>query len=383
MTVSKTKHGWRAEVFHGGKRIANKSGFGRRSEAVAWHDAEKRAAKEGPAPKAMFEELLTYFRAWHMTKVRPGTRRRYEVDIVYRIEPHFRGWPLADITPKALERFAQGCMTTLSPKSVNNCLHTLRAMLNKAVKWKLIKESPYGLESLAIPEQPYVWWDEEDQIHRFLEAAKASRYYALYFLAIETGLRYGELAGLSPADFDLERGVIHVHRQWNEREHCYSSTKHGRERWVDYNPEGELGKVIGALVAERLGEGRLFVTATGAPITKSGVAHKFFRAVIRRAGLPVVPFHSLRHSMASWYMRSHDDVWALKEILGHSDIRTTQRYAHQSKRARRKPLDLASITQNSRNAFEERGRTMENERGKEWRDGRDSNPRASKIATAG
>jgi integrase len=376
MTVFRVKDKWRAEVFVHGKRVASRADFTRKTAAQDWHDVTKRAHKDGP-PKseATFEELLTHFRGWHLPKVRPGTKRRYEVDLKERIVPFFSHRRLADITPRLLEEFAKECQSKLSPKSVNNCLHTLRLMLNKAEKWKLIAESPYGLESLAVTEKPYVWWSKEDDIQKFLAAAKASRYFPAYLLALETGLRYGEIAGLSPRDIDFEQATIHVHRQWNEREGCYGPTKHGRERWVDFGPESDLGRALRDLVP-RATKDRLFTTATGAPITKSNVAHKLFRASIRRAGVPLIPFHGLRHTFASWYMIRHDNVWDLMAILGHSNIKTTMRYAHQSQRARRKPLDLASITQKSLTGNQERKVTVENLGGKRWRDGRDSNPRA-------
>jgi integrase len=376
MNVFRDRDKWRAQVFVDGKRVATQGGFERKSEAKAWHDATLRARKEGPPQsEATFEELLTHFRGWHLPKVRPGTKRRYEVDLKERIVPFFSHRRLADITPRLLEEFAKECQSKLSPKSVNNCLHTLRLMLNKAEKWKLIAESPYGLESLTVTTKPYVWWSKEDDIQKFLAAAKASRYFPVYLLALETGLRYGEIVGLSTRDVDLEQGTIHVHRQWNEREGCYGPTKHGKARFVDFTVGGELGLMLGAQVRAARGE-RLFVTATGAPVTKSNVAHKLFRASIRRAGVPLIPFHGLRHTFASWYMIRHDNVWDLMAILGHSNIKTTMRYAHQSQRARRKPLDLASITRESHTRLEERNVTSEEEGGKRWRDGRDSNPRA-------
>ncbi len=382
MSVFRSGDKWRAEVFLKGKRVASRAGFDLKREADSWHEMTKAALKNGkPQSAATFEELLEHFRKWHLPKVRPGTKRRYEVDLKERIEPFFRFMRLAEITPAMIEEFGSQCQKTLKPKSVNNCTHTLRLMLNKAVKLRMLEESPYSLDSLSIPEVAYPWWDDAQDIAKFLEAARASRYYPVYLLALETGMRYGEIAGLSPADIDLERGTIHVHRQWNEREGCYAPTKHGKERWVDVSPAGELAMVLALLVRSSRGD-RLFTTATGAPITKSGVAHKYFKACIRRAGVPEICFHGLRHTFASWYLKTHDNVSDLQAILGHSNITTTMRYAHQSARARRKPLDLASITHGSLTRDSERRVTGGDDREKRWRDGRDSNPHAPKNATA-
>lgn len=383
MTVSKCRDKWRAEVFVGGRRVASKAGFARKRDADDWHNVTKAALRDQPnvTKATTFDELLTHFRAWHLRKVRPGTKRRYEVDLKERIEPFFRHMALRAITPAMIEQFATDCQRTLKPKSVNNCLHTLRLILNKAVKWRLLGESPYAIDSLAIPEAPYQWWEEEDQIRRFLEAAKESRYYAVYLTALETGLRYGELAGLKCGDVEIGRGVLRVERQWLERDASFGPPKHGKGRRVDFNPGGELAQALHAACAGHASDERLFRTATGKPVTKSGVAHKYFKACIRRAGVPEISFHGLRHTFASWYMRRHDNVWDLMAILGHSSIKTTMRYAHQSKGARRKPLDLASITHISRTDEGENYGTSGEPCRNEWRDGRDLNPRIPEKTT--
>lgn len=380
MTIFRARDKWRAVVYVDGERVASRSDFLRRADAKDWHDAKAREFRDQGVPSAStFEDLLTHFKNWHLPSVRGGTKTRYLVDIDQRIEPFFRYRRLEDITPKMIEQFKSECAAKISPKSVNNCLHTLRLMLNKGVRWKMLRENPYAVESLEIPEKPYPWWDKEEDIQAFLKAARESRYYAVYLTALETGLRYGELIGLNWGDIDLRCGTIHVHRQWLERESDYGPPKHGRERWVDFNPAGGLGDELRRAAHGSKDSDPVFTTATGALPTKGGVAHKYFKAAIRRAGVPEICFHGLRHTFASWYMIRHDNVWDLSAILGHSSIKTTMRYAHHSKRARRKPLDLASITHKSLTGTDLKEVTSENHSGKRWRDGRDLNPHTPKM----
>ena len=376
MAVFKRGSTWKAEVFRDGRRVASKSGFARQKEAREWHDQQRLSDSDTARPKDhVFEELMQHFKTWHLPSVRHGTKVRYLVDIDQRIEPFFRFMKLERIDAQMIEAFKAECSKNLSPKSVNNCLHTLRLMLNKGVKWKMLKENPYAVESLEIPEKPYPWWDKEEDIQAFLEAAKESRYYPVYLTALETGLRYGELVGLCIRDIDVEGGVIHVHRQFLEREGTYGPPKHGKERWVDFSVGGRLAETLRALIGHRSPDSPLFVTGTGAIPTKGGLADKYFKACIRRAKVPEICFHGLRHTFASWYMLKHDNVWDLSAILGHSSIKTTMRYAHHSKRARRKPLDMASfITPDSRLETTSNQVTGENCLEKEWRDGRDLNP---------
>jgi integrase len=380
VSVFKGGDSWRAQVYVRGRVVADEAGFKTRRDAKDWHDEKKRLHRSGgQVREATFDELLTHFKKWHLPSIRPGTKRRYMVDIDQRIEPEFRYLKLDAITPGMIEEVKAKWAKELSPKSVNNCLHTLRLLLNRAVRWKMLRESPYGVESLEVPKGSYPWWEKQEDIQSFLRAAEKSRYYTFYLTALETGLRYGELVGLDVGDVDLQVGTIHVHRQYLEREGRYGPPKHGKERWVDFNPEGRLGESLRAIARHRTSDQPLFVTRTGGLLRKSGAAHKYFKAIIKKAGVPVICFHGLRHTFASWYMIRHDNVWDLAAILGHSNIKTTMRYAHHSQRARRKPLDLASITQNSHRFKEEADVTLEDYRDKRWRDGRDSNPKPPKL----
>ncbi len=349
MAVFKFRNKWRAVVYLNGKPVASKSGFEKKTGpggAQAWHDERLQSYRGGESvavdAPATFAELLEKFEKRHLTNCRPGTATRYKVDIDQRIAPFFRYLILDRLAPGLLEDFKSKCIKDgLKPKSVNNCLHTLRLILNKGVKWGMIKESPYSLDSLQIPRKAYEWWDKREHVKAFLAAASKTRYYAVYLLAIETGMRYGEIVGLSKDDIDFGAGTIHVHRQWLERQGCYGPTKGNEERWVPFDPESELAKILWKTVKDSRHKEAVFTTATGNRPGKSGLAEKYFKAVQRKAGVPVICFHALRHTYASWFMRTFDNVWELKALLGHTDIKTTMRYVHHSVRDRKASLNLS------------------------------------------
>lgn len=383
MTVFRFRDKWRAQVLVAGRCVASKSGFTRRSDAKEWHDETLREVRIGGVTErstATMEELVLQFKKWHLPHVAASTRTRYLVDIDQRILPAFGDVRLEAITPNAIERFKAG-MTDLEPKSVNNCLHTLRLILNRGVKWRMVRKSPYEVESLKVPKKPYEWWSDRDDIARFLSAAQASRYYAVYLTALETGMRYAELVGLPPRSIDFVNGQIHVHRQWDERNHEYQPPKHRLERWVPFDPKGHLAEVLRATVAEGRNAEAVFTTKTGALPTKGGLADKYFKAAQRRAGVPTICFHALRHTFASWYMIQHDRVWDLMALLGHSNVKTTMRYAHHSQTQRRQPLNLAAAAHNPHTVESRGDLTMREPLEKKWRDGRDLNPTAPENVT--
>jgi integrase len=144
--------------------------------------------------------------------------------------------------------------------------------------------------------QGRVRWLEPHEEVRLLDACRASRTKhpaAIVTVALETGLRRGELLGLAWDRVDLSRGVIRL-----------ETTKSGRRREVPMRqavyPEPHQGRVW--------------------PYRSIRNA---FEAAVETAGLDNFRFHDTRHHFASWFMTRGGSLPALKEVLGHSDIKTT------------------------------------------------------------
>ena len=281
MAVWKQKNKWRAEVYVEGRRIATRGGFDRKKDAQNWHDEITVQYRVDPTkfdkqkdPKA-FEDLLEMFKKLHLPTVRPLTQQRYLIDIEQRIAPFFAHMKLGKISTPLIESFKVELMGELKPKSVNNCLFTLKLMLNKAVEWRLIKESSYLIKALKLDHSKRLeWWDDKDHIRRFLEEAKRrSRYYPAFLLALDTGMRLGEIVGLSKKDIDFDRGRIHVWRQWSDKLQKYGPPKHGIDRWIDINPQGHLAAELKAAVKKSSHSEALFLTRTGQRGSKKDLTH--------------------------------------------------------------------------------------------------------------
>lgn len=351
MAVWKYKDKWRSQVWIHNKLVAQKSGFDKKKDAQRWHDETCCHFRVDPSQfekeeENTFLELLEKFRQLHLPTVRPATQARYEIDIRDRIEPYFRFMKLKKIDNMMIEGFKAKLMGKIKPKSINNCLLTLRLILSKGVKWKMLAKNPYEIDPLKIDTcRDLYWWDDKNYIALFLnEARKCSRYFPAYVLALETGMRLGEIIGLSKKDVDFNGGRIRVWRQWSDKFKGYGPTKGGKERWIDFDPNGYLAAVLSKAIKDSPHVEAIFTTSTGRRVLNRKLASAHFKPLIRRVGIPEISFHGLRHTFASWYMVEIDDIWSLKNILGHTDIKTTQRYAHHSVRHKRKPLNLTSFS---------------------------------------
>jgi integrase len=147
----------------------------------------------------------------------------------------------------------------------------------------------------------------EEEITRLLDAAAKSRNKELrqaVILALNTGLRLGELLGLTWERVDLSLGVIRL-----------ELTKNGRRREIPMN-DATYGAFVG------LGpkaSGRVF---------KTRYIKTAYNNAVEAVQLDDVTFHTLRHTFASWAVMRGVTLKELQELLGHSSLAMTMRYAH-------------------------------------------------------
>jgi integrase len=173
-----------------------------------------------------------------------------------------------------------------------------------------------------------------EQARAFLQAAKSDRLEALYLLAVHTGLRQGELLGLKWEDVDLDQGRLQVRRILSAAKSgpTFTTPKNNKGRSVRLTPQAvqALRDHRKRQIEERLKhaghwrETRLVFTSTvGTPLNRHNVFRRSFKPLLRRAGVPDIPFHALRHSFASLMLRSREHPKVVQEMLGHSRINTT------------------------------------------------------------
>ena len=150
-------------------------------------------------------------------------------------------------------------------------------------------------------------WLTQEEITRLLEATGKSRnkeLRAAVIVALNTGLRLGELIGLTWERADLSRGVIRL-----------ELTKSGRRREVPMNAASYRALVgLGPK-----GSGRVF---------KTRYIKTAYNNAVEAAQLDDVTFHTLRHTFASWAIMRGVTLKELQEVLGHSSLAMTMRYAH-------------------------------------------------------
>jgi integrase len=212
----------------------------------------------------------------------------------------------------------------------------LRRCLKKAVEMRFLADNPASripLPKLSPREiQPLT----EEEVGQFLRVALKHRLAALWLLALDSGLRIGEIIALEWADVDLEQGLVTV-RHSAQRNNDGSvrikepKTKASRRR-VRITPQTVAGLKDWRKKVDRR-EHRVFPGRR-----KGGVGGKYlqhrglertFAKLLQKAGLRQVRFHDLRHTMATLALHKSKNIKAVSGRLGHGSVRITlQVYAH-------------------------------------------------------
>lgn len=216
---------------------------------------------------------------------------------------------------------------------------------------------------------PEVW--TEDEFHAVLDAAKrmGPRQAAFYRMALETGMRKGELCGLSWQDVALHDGcgevivrkqLIRAGRKWRS-----GTPKSGRERAIAISDElvSDLRnwRIIQAALNRGLSKERqtdfVFTGTNGGPLPMNNIGQREFADLIEEAMVSKISFHGMRHTSASLLLSKGAAIKLVSERLGHASVGTTMEiYCHSDRKAHREIANLfqREATSKGRNDASER-----------------------------
>lgn len=222
----------------------------------------------------------------------------------------FKRKRIDEITAWDIERFKSSRAEQVTKSTVNRNLAVLKRLFNLAVDWGLLDKNPLKKVSMYRIEERVMRVLSHEEEQKLLEAA-APHFRALILVAINTGMRRGELLDLHWEQVDLLTGTITVGHSKSGRVRHLPLNKTARRALANI-PEPHNGHVF---------------RYRGSPIKDTKTA--FLRAV-KRAKIPACRFHDLRHTAATRLVLAGVDLATVKELLGHASISTTMRYAHPS-----------------------------------------------------
>jgi len=338
--------GWRSEKGDGyiaevsyrdpqtGQRVREWKSFNRLDLAQEWRRVQKtdavrdqirgRKKKAEPILFKIFAE--EYLKAWGPEK-KPGTARREEIRIRGSLVPHFGDMPLHTITRKHVEDFItkrrecgkrKKTASGVSASTTNRELDRLSNMFKRAVAWGYIEASPTAGLKHTKEQREEASFLSREEVARLLDACP-ERIRPLITVAVNTGMRWGELMALEWRDVDFERGFITVRDPKNrETRHVPMNTAVREALEVHRRRQAQEVEGIVPLVFANPRTGKPWYT-----IKRS------FKRAVRDAGIGRnFTFHGLRHTAASHLVMAGVDLRTVGKILGHKTAQITLRYSH-------------------------------------------------------
>lgn len=243
---------------------------------------------------------------------------------------------LEELQTHELERFKRARLAEgVGAQTLKHDLNLIRGAWKYAHKLGY-RVSDLTFPSVKMPKAPirYLSVDEEKRLLACLDPTRYVKYYPAYedrredirrmmrdghdlvILLLDTGARYSEVANIEWSRINLEDRTIHLWRPKVQNEAILYMTDRVFE---------VLKRRAGERCEQKIDSPYLFVNKAGGP---RGYQTRGIRKALKNAGLQGIKVHTLRHTHASRLIQNGLSVYEVREVLGHTDIKTTMRYAH-------------------------------------------------------
>ena len=235
------------------------------------------------------------------------------------------------IKPQDFEKFKEQIMHDrgITSSTVNRFLFTLSKMFNLGIKADLLETNPIAKVSKFKERNyriRYLTVEEENRLYKILSKEEYSHILPLVTTALQTGMRRGEIFNLKWSNIDFEYGYIEL-----------LETKSGKSRKIPISEK--LRDIIDK--QPKINE-YVFNDKDNRPF--KGI-YKIFNKILKEADIVHFRFHDLRHTVATRLAGEGIDLVTVKELLGHSVIATTMRYAHATPQRKLAAIDVLNSYQ--------------------------------------
>jgi len=326
-TIFKKKGTWFLDYYLNGKRIRKSLKTSSKKIAqLALHDLEIKLAKHdiGLIQKNIrLDNYLTEFLEWKKSRVAENTYIRAEV--VYRLHfiPFLKEHSITHIkliTQWHLEKYITKRAPKVKSQTLNKEIKIIKQFFSMAVKWNYLAKSPaQELKNVPITDRKPPRYLSYEEIETLLRTCKDTLK-LMTLTALNTGMRCKELVDLEWQDIDFQRSLLRVTNDGRR------TTKNKKTRYI---PLKESLKQELQKHKENLSNAgplqKVFQTSNNTPMTwfRESLSRVYRKANIANAGT-----HTLRHTFASHLVMQGVDLYTVSKLLGHSDVRITQIYAH-------------------------------------------------------
>ncbi|WP_019588210.1 tyrosine-type recombinase/integrase [Deinococcus apachensis] len=315
---------------------------------VSEHNSGMLARTQGITAAAYLDQWIDHVRG----RLRPKSEADYRRVVEKRLKPNLGKLALDKLRPLDVERLVRTVRDEVSASEAKRTLTILSMALGQAVKWQMLPRNvAKAVDAPKVEKKEMMVWEPREVV-RFLAHAQTHRLYAFFHLALETGMRCGELQALRWADVTeskahdpsagetVRRGVVNVRQTVTELGGVmtFGPPKSRASKRRIHITAGTLDLLDAhkrRQAAERaaLGEGwqdtdLVFTTELGAAVD-NGRLHRVFKPLAEGAEVQRIRIHDLRHTAITAMIRRGYGPKLVADIAGHADPAFTLReYAH-------------------------------------------------------
>lgn len=270
---------------------------------------------------------------WWSTTVdlRPSTRARNEIYLRNHVRPYFGEVAIGQISPRMIRQWVAALVEKgLAPATVRKAYQMMSKSLREAVDAGVLAQSPcrgISLPKIVVKEMPVL---TPSEVLRLADRINP-RYRALVLLAAFSGMRWGEVAGLSRERLDLSAGIVEVAEIIVELSGVLlppspPKTKAGRRRIPI--PPSVIDELAEHLRRFSQGSSRVFQSPEGGPLRRSFIK-RFWIPATKAAGVHPFRFHDLRHTAISYWIKCGASPKQIAKWAGHTSTSVVlDRYGH-------------------------------------------------------
>ncbi len=286
-------------------------------------------------------------------RVKPASYANYENIIAKHILPTLGGEYFSGLTTQKLNSFIQHKLQFgrldgqggLSAKTVRDIMRVYRSIEHYASQEYGVKFTSFTMPKVEKNQLDVLNRAERKRLEQYL-LNNLTRTNLGILLCLFTGLRVGELCGLTWEDIDFENGTLSVKRT------VQRINKRGSSEVIIGSPKSKTSIrtvpipqfLLDLLLQERKSNKIFLVSGTGKPTEPRTIQYRF-KAVLKDCQLRNVPFHLLRHTYATVCIENGFDAKTLSELLGHADASITlNRYVHSSMQMKQQYVSRLSLS---------------------------------------
>ncbi len=250
-----------------------------------------------------------------------------------RLQKFLPDIPLDNISSRNIDQFISS-VASKAKFAASLYYRTLKAAFNKAVVWNYLEENPFNkIKAPKVPKSFPVFISQAELIH-ILNKTEVQLFIDIFTTAFYTGMRLGELLNMNWSWVDFNQNLITIK---NSEEF---KSKNKCERIIPIHPKVKSILMTHLPIGKRQQNDFVFNRYEGVKLNESYISKQFKKSVRTVKLNDDIHFHSLRHSFASALVQRGVSLYAVKELLGHENIKITQIYAHLQKENLSKAVNL-------------------------------------------